>query len=75
MKQEKSDQENYEDDEVDEKSPLMMAALVGVGARKLEPQGSLGDCAVRSVVEIPAQAYPVKKCQGQTYDGQHHRRD
>jgi len=37
IKQEQSDQENYEDDEVDEKSPLMMAALVGVGAWKLEP--------------------------------------
>jgi len=37
VKQEKSNQENYEDDEVDEKSPLMMAALVGVGPWKLEP--------------------------------------
>ena len=75
VEQEKSDQENYEDNEVDEKSPLMMAALFGVGAWKFEPHGSLRNGVVRPALEIPAQACPVKQCEAQADDRQHHRRD
>ena len=75
VEQEQSDKKDDEDDEIDEESALMVAPLVGVGAWKFEPKRSLSDGAIRSVIQIPAQTYPVKQCEAQAYDGQHHRRN
>ena len=54
MKHEQSDQKKDEYDEIDEKSALMMPALIGVGAGEIEPHGFLCDDVPRFVLEIPA---------------------
>ncbi len=54
MEHEQPDQKNDEYDEIDEKTALMMPALIGVGAGKFEPHGFLCHDVSRSVLEIPA---------------------
>jgi hypothetical protein len=54
MEHEQPDQKKDEYDEIDEKSALMMSALIGIGTGKIEPHGFLCDDVPRSVLEIPA---------------------
>jgi len=54
MEHEQPDQKKDEYDEIDEKSALMMSALIGIGTGKIEPHRFLCDDVPRSVLEIPA---------------------
>ena len=69
VEDEQNDQQNDEYDEVNEKPALMMPPLIGVSTGELEPHGSLRRDATRFVLEIPAQARPVKQSESQAQNG------